>query len=68
MKILLVTPLYPPYARGGGGTVFSAIAKGLANRGHKGPFDEVYGIKVSSAKRIYATNYCIHGFHKNNRL
>jgi len=35
MKILIVAPLYPPYARGGGGAVISAIARGLAKRGHK---------------------------------
>ena len=35
MKILIVAPLYPPYARGGGGAVISAIALGLAKRGHK---------------------------------
>ena len=35
MKILIVAPLYPPYARGGGGAGISAIAMGLAKRGHK---------------------------------
>lgn len=35
MKILIVAPLYPPYALGGGGAVISAIAKGLAKRGHR---------------------------------
>jgi phosphatidylinositol alpha-mannosyltransferase len=34
MKILLVAPLYPPYALGGGGAVTSAIAMGLAKHGH----------------------------------
>lgn len=35
MKILILTPIYPPYARGGGGAVTQAIAKGLAKKGHK---------------------------------
>ena len=34
MKVLLVAPLYPPYARGGGGAVISAIARSLAKQGH----------------------------------
>jgi len=35
MNILIVTPVYPPYARGGGGVVAEAIAHGLAKRGHE---------------------------------
>ncbi len=34
MKVLIVAPLYPPYARGGGGAVISAIAENLVKRGH----------------------------------
>lgn len=35
MKVLIVAPLYPPYARGGGEAVISAIARGLAKKGHE---------------------------------
>lgn len=35
MKILIVTPVYPPYARGGGGVVVQALANGLAKEGHE---------------------------------
>lgn len=34
MKFLLVVPDYPPYNRGGGGTVYKAIAETLSQRGH----------------------------------
>lgn len=35
MKVLIVTPEYPPYACGGGGAVAQMIAQGLAKKGHK---------------------------------
>lgn len=35
MKVLIVAPDYPPYARGGGGVVAQAIAHGLAEKGHE---------------------------------
>jgi glycosyltransferase involved in cell wall biosynthesis len=34
VKILLVVPDYPPYNKGGGGTVYKAIAQKLSKRGH----------------------------------
>lgn len=35
MKVLIVTPNYPPYVYGGGGVVARAIAHGLTKRGHE---------------------------------
>lgn len=35
MKTLIVTPTYPPYARGGGGVVVQTLAHGLAKKGHE---------------------------------
>jgi glycosyltransferase involved in cell wall biosynthesis len=34
MKILLVTPDYPPYNKGGGGAFYKSIAERLSERGH----------------------------------
>lgn len=56
MKILLVTPEYPPYNIGGGGIVVQGIAETLSSRGHKVIVVSGYYPTKSCFERVVVTH------------
>ena len=56
MKILLVTPEYPPYNIGGGGIVVQNIAQTLSNRGHNVIVVSGYYPTKSYFEKVFVTH------------
>ncbi|WP_137155856.1 glycosyltransferase [Rhizobium sp. FKL33] len=71
MRVLILSPLFPPYAQGGAELSAQGLARWLAGKGHevavltaaKGAGDEVHGEKrdgVSLYRRLFPRPYSIH--------
>lgn len=71
MRVLILSPLYPPHAQGGAELSAEGLAQWLVGRGHdvvvltaaKGPDDEVHGERrdgVTLYRRVFPRPYSIH--------